>query len=328
MDIFTTAEKILASSPDPLDVRKSTYSVIKNMRSITINDKAIEKVAELVKDKVGVKQTLDEGQFGSNSPTPQLIFVMDTVNFCFWANKYEEKWSVEFPQGNIITGGWYGLVGCFERAREEGIPITDANYLKDLDLKQAEHIFRSANNTPIPLLKERVQNLNETGKILSEKFDGNIENLLLQTEPNAGEITKAIIDNFPSYEDSYILNNHKVNFHKRAQIFTYDIVLLSSSKITATNTLAAFADYKIPQMLRKFGVIEYMPKLAEKIDNYIILENGSLEEIEIRAATIWACELIANQAKIEPVLVDNVLWKMSQDLTDVKPYHRVRTTYY
>ena len=53
-----------------------------------------------------------------------------------------------------------------------------------------------------------------------------------------------------------------------------------------TEELTVFADYKLPQVLRRLGVLRYAPHLAERIDRLKPLEAGSREEGEIRAATV------------------------------------------
>ena len=88
------------------------------------------------------------------------------MNFCFWAGKGREKWKVEWPKGNLIDGGWYGLAACFDRALAENIPILDANYLASISDADVRNFFRSANNTEIPLIKERTNNLREAGRVL------------------------------------------------------------------------------------------------------------------------------------------------------------------
>lgn len=323
-----TIDSILDNSPDPLGVRKTTHKIFSSLSLIDIDFNKIEEVASLVKKKADTKQVLTEEQFGSANPTPQLIFILDTINFCFWAYKDKEKWTVEYPKGNFISNGWFALVSSIERAQKENIPILDADYLEDISLTEAEYIFRSSNETRIPLIEKRVENLREAGKILSEKFDGNIYNMLSGTGLDVSKIVTEVAKHFPSFNDYAEINAERINFYKRAQIFAYDIALLSSLKAKNLESLTAFADYKVPQTLRAFEILRYKPELTNKVDNYEILKHGSMEEIEIRSATVWACELIANKAEINPVLVDNVLWKISQSLKDVQPYHRVLSTNY
>jgi len=321
-------KKILKQKTDPLQIRKSTFEVVKNASLVSINLNKLKKLTSLIKSKIEKKETLNIEQFGSPNPTSQLIFVLDALNFCFWAKKNEEKWTVEYPKGNFVSNGWFALVDSIQRALSERIPFLDAAYLKNITFKEAEYIFRSSNQTPIPLLNERVKILNEIGQVLIKSYNGNIYNFLVKNGLDAEKILINLIREFPSFQDYAEFMGQRVNFYKRAQIFVYDLSFLPNLKIKNLNCLTIFADYKIPQTLRAFGVLEYAPSLREKIDNYEILPSGSQEEIEIRASTIWAGELIAFFSGFLPAEVDNVLWKASQSLRDVNPYHRVLTTAY
>ncbi|GAC1615531.1 MAG: hypothetical protein NVS4B7_08080 [Ktedonobacteraceae bacterium] len=76
-----------------------------------------------------------------------------------------------------------------------------------------------------------------------------------------------------------------------------------------------------------------MPGLATRIDEQELLEAGSEEEVELRAATIWACELLRREmAKQGHILtaaeIDLQLWLMGQHSSEMRPYHRTRTIYY
>lgn len=63
------------------------------------------------------------------------------------------------------------LIGnCFFK---EGIPILDPCYYSKITKNELENIFRSdINNVEIPLIDERVQNLQEVGRVLLEKYNG------------------------------------------------------------------------------------------------------------------------------------------------------------
>jgi hypothetical protein len=98
--------------------------------------------------------------------------------------------------------------------------------------------------------------------------------------------------------------------------------------------LTAFADYKLPQVLRQLGILTYSLKLTHKVDNRILLFPGSVEEIEIRANTIWAVEVIRQQIEqlgrsLKAFEIDWLLWNMGQEDTyRTKPYHRTKTIFY
>jgi hypothetical protein len=130
----------------------------------------------------------------------------------------------------------------------------------------------------------------------------------------------------------------KVYFYKRAQIFTTDLHAAFGGKgwghFEDLDQLTAFADYKLPQVLRHMGILFYAEELARKVDQEILLEAGSVEEVEIRANTIWAVETIrrelnARGCPVRAFEVDWILWNMGQeDAYREKPYHRTATIFY
>ena len=98
--------------------------------------------------------------------------------------------------------------------------------------------------------------------------------------------------------------------------------------------LTVSADYKIPQVLRKIGVLTYSPQLARMVDSLRIIPAHSREELEIRAATIQATEMMGEILKmkipdITSQKIDRMLWLIGQNKSkDDKPYHRTRTIAY
>ena len=58
-----------------------------------------------------------------------------------------------------------------------------------------------------------------------------------------------------------------------------------------------FADYRVPQILRHLKILEYSDHLAKIVDTNIEMAYSSAEEIEIRAATVIAVDLIMDQIK-------------------------------
>lgn len=321
---------------DPLNVLKSTRTALENSRFVFINDEKLEPMAERVLERF--KRGLfnlehDYGSTGDVEKNLQLIFIEDAVNFCFWPDKGMPKWQIEWPPGNIVSGGWYTMKACFERALAEGVPILDAGYLADVSLRDVQNFFRGTEGTEIPLLKERTENLREAGRVLLEKYEGKFSKAIETSESDAIKLTQLIIDDFPSFRDISTLDGKKFFFLKRAQICPNDISYVfknTGQQIKNIQHLTAFADYKLPQILRMFGVLEYVDELAEKVDNMIEIFHDSREEIEIRAATIWAVELLRQKIKeLTAMEIDNALWLLSQEIKQgTKPHHRTRTIFY
>jgi hypothetical protein len=80
--------------------------------------------------------------------------------------------------------------------------------------------------------------------------------------------------------------------------------------------------------------LRYEKSLAQKVDHYTLLEAGSPEEVEIRANTIWAVELIRQELlvrgkNLKAMEIDWILWNLGQhDYYRTHPYHRTLTVFY
>jgi hypothetical protein len=152
------------------------------------------------------------------------------------------------------------------------------------------------------------------------------------------ELALALARHFSSFCDVATYENVDVYFLKRAQICVSDLASAFQGenwgKFTDLDQLTIFADYKLPQVLRHFGVLVYAPELAATVDAQELLAPASAAEVEIRACTIWASELLRRvvaKQLAQPVTaaaIDQVLWHLGQDATHMRPYHRVRTIYY
>jgi hypothetical protein len=329
--------QLKTSKDDPLNILSSTKFVVENAKHVEIRESKTKDLAAPVKQRLkkGVMEATETaGSLGDLLKDYQLVFIEDCVNFCFWAEKDKEKWQVEYPKGTIITGGWYGLEACFTRAIAGTVPILSAKYLSETKLADIQKFFRSSNGVEIPLIQERCANLQNAGRVLLEKYTGQFINLLEEAAFDAVNIIKEVVEHFDSFTDIANYNGRDVVFFKRAQLVAADVntVYKKNTKTSINNIdiLCAFADYKLPQILRQFGVLVYSKELAEKVDNYILLPKGSSEEVEIRAATIWAVELLRQlMPEFASSKIDLALWLLTQDKSKFdKPYHRTYTIYY
>lgn len=311
---------------DPLKVLESCHDFLKGAKDVYINSEDIKEATLEVEKRIekGLPAPTEEHlTLGDPVWDTQIVFLENVVNFCFWAEKGQEKWHVEHL--GKTEDGASGLPIVFKRALDEGLPILDAKYIARLSLKDTKHLFRPSNEIEIPLLKERQENLNEAGRILLKKYDGKYYNLLNSAKFDAIEITKLTIKNFNSFNDK----SNGVKFYKRAQLNTYDLSQIKGFKdIKNIQDLTAMADYKLPQILRHLQVIKYSKALSEKVDNFKLIPKGSKEELEIRAATVLAIDQISKNLNITAGLADRAIWWMSREETIEEPYHRTYSIYY
>jgi hypothetical protein len=219
---------------------------------------------------------------------------------------------------------------------EEKIPINQAETLATLDSQTLAHIFRGSGK--IPLFQQRLTNLREAGQVLMDRFQGSFIHVLEEAGGSAVELVRLLVAEFASFNDATTYHGNKVYFFKRAQLLVQDLSTTFSGDTWGNfidlEKLTAFADYKLPQVLRHLGIIRYELQLAEVIERLEHIPLGSPEEVEIRAATIWAVELLRQELgkcgqEVTSAQLDCWLWHLGQDDTFRSlPYHRTRTIFY
>ena len=314
----------------------TTKKVVENVKYVLINKKAVKKFCDSFSlDNLATAELGDVAKLDISQQIG-LVCVFNCVNFCFWATKGQEKWATKIDNEVEVIDGATGIFRALEEALKNGVPLLDASFLKNLSREKFNEILNG--NIEIPLLDERIKCLNEAGKVLLKNFDGSFMKVFEATNGDAVELVNIFIKFFSSFDDSTTFDDIKIEFHKRAQLnadmINYRLVKNGEKGLINLDKLTAFADYKVPQMLRKFGILEYAPELAIKIDSYEEIEPGSREEVEIRTATIWAIEqmkevLMPRFSQITARQLDDHLWSLGQTKSpDNKPYHRTKTIYY
>ena len=266
-----------------------------------------------------------------NDQKVAFVMILDSLNFCYWGNP---KWTIDY-NGKDLDGS-FGLMGCMYRALEDNIPILDPNFLEHMTVNDAKYIFKG--NTNIPLFNDRLKILNEIGRNINKKYDGSFTKLVEKSDKDVFKLLTNIVEVFPSFNDVSRYKRREIQFYKRAQLAILDIYDefhgSGIGEFYNINKLTACAEYKIPQILRKLGILQYDLNLSQKVDNKIELPKDNAEEIEIRANMVWTIELMKNRLvkrypNITSAIIDNYLWVMSQDKSPSdKPYHLTRTIAY
>jgi hypothetical protein len=334
---------------DPLGVLRSTGRVVESARLVRIEPAALQPVADRLATETTPPPEWDAALHYRDGTwqTAGWVLALDALNFCFWGQDAdpERRWRVEVD-GQTYQGYW-ALVAALSRAAAQGFPLWNATYLAEISETDVRSILRPANRpdaTEIPLLPERITNLRELGRVLLARYDAGLEppvvNLIRSAGGSAARLVQAVVAAFPSFDDvaTYPGVAEPVRLFKRAQILVADLhgafAGAGLGAFADLDALTAFADYKVPQVLRGLGILAYAPALADRIAGHETIPAGSPAEVEIRAATIWGCELLrrALTARGRPLRafeVDWALWTAGQDLPpDTPPYHRTPTIFY
>jgi hypothetical protein len=192
-------------------------------------------------------------------------------------------------------------------------------------------------------MEERIQRIREIGEVLAEEFEGETSNLIKMANKSAVRLVSLVTRYFPGFRDASVYNGRLVHFYKRAQIFVADVWGAYGRQQDPNHPyffhdmdqLTMFADYRIPQILRHVGILEYSEELSARIDNLELIPFGSEEESEIRAGTVIAVEelrkviLEKTQQSLTSVEIDWLLWNWGEQVKDtIKPHHRTLTIFY
>jgi hypothetical protein len=312
---------------------KTTAFVVEHARYVKISPVAIERAANALAEKrvEPPAWNYEYHYHDGTERTVNYIFLLDALNFCFWG---KPKWGIVY-KGKQLDGYW-ALAASLKRAMEKNPHIAEAEFLARITPRQLADILRGKGK--IPLFAERWRSARELGALLCEHWGGSSATFVADAQRDAPRLAQMIAENFASFNDIAVYDNREVRFFKRAQILVADLWSAFGGKSWGAfeniAALTAFADYKLPQVLRAWGILQYAPSLARKVDAQVELRAGSAEEIEIRAATLWSVEflrdaLAARGRKLWSIQADWILWDASQAREkDMRPYHRVRTIYY
>jgi hypothetical protein len=318
-------------------VLASVERVVGQSRSVIFNAERIGPAIRSWGHTVKPLQTWDHPChfFDDSEESVRWIFTLDILNHCFWPDPGEPVWTVIYD-GQAYSGYW-GLAAGLKKAYEQGFPITNPGFLARLSETELGEIFSGQGR--IPMFEERLAGLREAGAIILSRFGGDIMSLFnSESGSSAVSLVKQVVTHFPGFRDEALYGGQRVCFWKRAQILVSDVFTAFGGRrwgaFKDIGCLTAFADYKLPQVLRELGIISYVPDLAARVDAMEDLQSGSKEEVEIRAMTIWAVEELkkafAERGRtITSAQVDNWLWQLGQeDAFRQHPFHRCRTIFY
>ncbi|XP_038626021.1 queuosine salvage protein [Tachyglossus aculeatus] len=337
----------------PLAPRESAQFIAANSQDVSIEGTGVRKVAELLRAQGNGKAFSLEGwkalhelnPRGADEDAVNWVFLVDTLNFSFWSETDDRKCLVQY-RGKEYSGYW-SLCAAVNRALDEGIPITSASYYASVTLDQVRHVLRSDTDVPMPLIQERHRILNETGRILLDRFGGSFLHCVRESGPSALGLMRLVVESFPSYRDEAVFQGKRISFYKRAQILVADIWSVLEGKgdgdFTDIARITMFADYRLPQVLAHLGALKYSEELLKKLHKGEMFSPGDRQEVEIRGCSIWCVELIRDQlleltekeekpgTEINSIFLDYYLWDYARDhREDMKgmPFHRTRCIYY
>ncbi|KAK9458750.1 uncharacterized protein V1516DRAFT_681867 [Lipomyces oligophaga] len=350
----------MATSPQlTTGVRESSEFVYKNADDVSICVSACRDAAQSIFQAMQ-NQAYSTETWSNHLLNPKTkdestlhwIFIVDTLNFSFWSDvdqndtgkadtqRYTVRWL------NQDWTGYWSLCAAIDRALAEGFAVTTPSFWKSCSEDKIRHIFRSETRESIPMFTERVDCLKQVSSVLLDSYSGSFANCILQADGSAVKLVQLIVSAFPCFRDQSIYKTRDIKIYKRAQILVSDIWACFNGSSFGTfydiDEITMFADYRVPQILHSLGCLVYSPELQQLLKNLQPLQHGDNREVELRACSIWAVELIRQQiqsqhpdSKINSILIDFYLWDTAKqiqasmgDNQESIPCHRTRSIFY
>lgn len=318
------------------EVLESVQAVVAESRLVSIDEPALRFFAQQLSDGVIALPPWDTTCHYAGRPEMVVayLFVVDSINFCFWPYPGTERWEIRTAHAPL--SGYYALAASLAEAFASGIPLADAHYLANLTPQDLKTVLGGSGQ--LQLLEARARSLNDLGLLIAREYQGHFCALVEAAGNSASSLVRLLGRALPSFRDVARYHRRDVFFYKRAQLLASDLHGALQGKgwgeFADIHQLTAFADYKLPQVLRHLGILRYDSVLAQQVDAQVLIAAESTAEVEIRAATVWAVERIRQEVQargrtFRACEIDGLLWHLGQEASfREKPYHRTVTVFY
>ena len=264
--------------------------------------------------------------------------LINTLNFAF--TDFESQIKYALNVGDNTFSDTDAMVYQIDQAVEVGIDFYDGHYLRDITETTFKSIFRA--NIEMPMSKEKTDVLNQVGQILVEEYKGDWLNFVKsgpkKLYQNGEGLIERLVSQFERFRDTSIYLGEKVHFLKLAQLAFWgihrELGKYGDFYIEDMENMTAFADYIVPVALEKMKIITYSEKLKNKIEQGVLIESDSIEEIEIRAATLFVTAQLTeeiNKLRLEEekIIIPQLDFKLWTDFhANKSPHHLTKTIMY
>lgn len=286
-----------------MDLVKNVYEIsesfMKDSNHVKINYEKIEEITTDMTETTPPKFPISEVKNVFKGVLLELVAA--SVNYCYWYGKSDIR-----PNGANSTFMYENLLNAFFDYEKEDSGVFSFALARFVGLLTINRF---------PLLEERIKHVGQL-RMMGEKY------------------CNMIIDEHEKHDLNRYMNELIVLFSgfgsdiflKRASLFFIQLYRRFGWFEDQLNNLHVPADYQIPKMLEHYGCIEYTPYLKDIIKHSHLIAKNSLEECEIRAATIMTTKKICDITKWNVAQVDGYFFLKRREVTN--PFHLCITTDY
>ena len=295
--------------------------VAERARHVRIDRVPLEEYATGLPASAGDQALDPETHFleGDREQRAAFIICLDAINFGsgWWPTIRKQ----EGRSGYFTVAG-----GLARRFRERGAPSA-AELAQLAPTEVAQMLGQEPSH---PLMSDYAEALRDVGAHVLADHAGSFASVPESARGSAVALAE-ILARWSSFADTSRYEGRDVPFFKRAQIAAADVHLAGLADLRDRDRLTAFADNLVPHVLRVDGVLVLDERLRGTIESDELIEHGSAQEVELRACTVQAVELLADALghRLAPAEIDQALWNRGR-LPRYKslPRPRSRTTAY
>jgi len=293
------------------DIRAACAAVAARARHVRIDDAAIEPYARTLPRESPPAPDLGDGSLEERAA---FSLTLNAINF-------GSGWFPTLRKPPGLSG--FRTVEAALRARGPW----SAEELLAIETPEVAATFGQDPRHELMALFTRA--LRELGERIEAEYSGRFLGLVNSAGGSAERLAETLAT-WPTWHDVSSYDGERVPFFKRAQIAAADLALAGIAPADDVARLTLFADNLVPHVLRLDGVLEFDERLVGHIDEGVLLEHGSPEEVEIRACALHAVELlVAAHGDTTATAVDNALWQRGGlPRYKAQPRHRARTSAY
>ncbi len=317
-------------------VRETTLAVLKRARNVKIRKRPIKELAaSWAQRSLRLPAWRSDMHFSAPHDEEAMLdylIILDSLNFCFW-NPEGKRWQILY--NGKLYDGYFALSLALKDFFEAYPDKANLKYFSNISFKKFRELLQGGKN--LLLLKKRWEIVKKVSRHLVENYKASSKQFVLSGNRQFSILIPKIAAELFAFDDQAIYQESNVYLWKRAQILAVDICAAlggrGTYKFKDPGYPTTFPDYRIPQILEHLDIIEYSPKLKGLIKNRSLLPKASREEIEIRAATVWAIEYLKEALKrkgkeLRSFEIDWLLWNESKLGKLRLPHHRTETWFY
>jgi hypothetical protein len=312
-------EERLLNLPDR--VRASCAWVAERARHVHIERGLLDEYAAALPAGTGGQELDPETHFleGDREQRAAFIICLDAINFGsgWWPTIRKQ----EGRSGYFTVAG-----GLASRFREGG--ALSADELAEITPTTVAQLL--SQEPTHPLMREYAVALRDVGAHVLADHSGSFGSVVDSAHGSAVTFAE-ILSRWSSFADTSSYQGRDVPFFKRAQIAAGDVHLARVDELRDRDRLTAFADNLVPHVLRVDGVLVLDERLRGAIESGELIEHGGEQEVELRACTVHAVELLADALgrRLTPAEIDQALWNRGRSARYKSlPRPRSRTTAY